>query len=373
MKKGFLLLALACVSLIGMQAQLLMDETFEFDPGRPLVMDPIASSDNFDGVTGWSTQSNSLAAEQRWFIKEGALSYPGYPTSEVGNALEYTPTAMAGQGLFKLWGKNFKNDSTFYMSFLINFANEAATGGDYLLGVKMEPSAVSTNWGCRFFTVVDPSFPGEEVTIGINKMSGGTTTFVNGNAGPFFPANQTLLVVIKYKVGVINGETYGQEAGKFDDVMSIFVNPPLDGVEPATPMLTHQDNTQNDMYRISSSGARIGGAVGPYLRSSVEGMAPKYLLDGLRVGYSWADVVPQASAISKVTDNTFVYFINNGVLDVRAQQGLYQKFEIVNMAGQKMLQGQFDGNQHIQTSTLSKGSYILRLIGKQQAAASIIL
>ena len=362
----------ALFSIGASQAQLLFEENFDYDADRPLIMDAIASSDNFDGVTGWSTQSNSTAGDNTFNITSAPLTYNGYLGSEIGNALKYSGTA--GQGIFKLFSQNVRNDSTVYISFLINFPNELVSGGDYFLGIKMEPSATSTNWGGRIFASVDPSYAGEEVSLGINKMSGGTTTWVNSTTGPFFPANTTHLMVMKYHVGVLNGKSAAEEAGNFDDVMSLYVNPPLTGVEPETPDMIHQDRNQNDLYRYTQSGLVFGGARGLYLRSSAAGNAPAYTIDGIRVGLSWEDVIPAPNALKNASAHNFSYRMEHNNIVVTASDFNYNRFELMNLSGQRMLSGSLtEANGRIDVSSLHAGVYILSLQGSQRATAKIII
>lgn len=355
-----------------LQAQVLLEENFDYDANRPLIQDAIANSDNFDGVTGWSTQSNSLSGTNCFNITAAPLSYNGYPGSAIGNALKYN--GDAGQGVFKLFPKNIRNDTTVYISFLVNFPSAAVTGGDYFVGIKMEPSATSTNWGGRLFASVDPTYTNEEVSLGINKMSGGTTTWVNAATGPFLPANTTHLIVMKYHVGVLNGSTAAEEAGKFDDVMSLYINPPLTGVEPAEPVLKHENPAQNDLYRYTSSGIVFGGARGLYLRASAAGNAPAYTIDGIRVGLSWADVVQAPNGLKTASANNFSYRIENSTIIVAASDFNYNRYELFSLSGQRILSGSLtESNGKIDVSELNKGVYVLSLQGNQRASVKIII
>jgi hypothetical protein len=374
MKKNpfLLILLMVLLSTAAIQAQLLLEDNFDYDANRPLIMDAIANSDNFDGVTGWSTQSNTLSATNCFNITSAPLTYNGYPGSGIGNALKYN--GDPGQGVFKLFSKNVRNDSTVYISFLVNFPAIAVSGGDYFVGIKMEPSATSTNWGGRLFASVDPTYTNEEVSLGINKMSGGTTTWVNPASGPFLPANTTHLIVMKYHVGVLNGNSAAEEAGKFDDVMSLYINPPTNGIEPAAPVLVHTNPAQNDLYRYTTSGLVFGGARGLYLRSSATGNAPAYTIDGIRVGLTWAEVVPAPSGLKSATANNFSYRMEQKNIVVTASDFNYNHFEVNNLSGQRVLSGSLSSQDgRIDASSLNPGIYILSLKGNQQASAKIVI
>lgn len=367
----FTLILSVVLSTFSSNAQLLLEENFDYDANRTLILNPIASSDNYDGVTGWSTQSNTASATNCFNITSAPLNYAGYVNTGIGNALKYN--GQAGQGVFKLFSKNVRNDSTVYISFMINFPADAVSGGDYFLGLKMEPAATSTNWGGRLYASVNPTYPNEEVTLGINKMSGGTTTWVNASTGPFYPVNKTHLMVIKYKVGVLNGTSSATEAGKFDDVMELFVNPPTTGVEPTTATLRHADAAQNDLYRYTSSGLVFGGARGLYLRTPTAGNAPAYTLDGIRVGLTWAEVMPAPNALKNATADNFSFSVDaNKQISVFASARMYNSYNLVSLSGQRILSGTLN-NQKINASELKSGVYILNLSGSQNASAKIVI
>ncbi|MDR1809028.1 MAG: T9SS type A sorting domain-containing protein [Prevotella sp.] len=365
----FTFLAMMLLGTAAMQAQLLLEENFDYDAGRPLIMDAINSSDNYDGVTGWSTQNNTKAGTNCFNITDAPLTYDGYINSGIGNALKYN--GEDGQGPFRLFSKNVKNDSTIYIAFMVNFPAEKVSGGDYFVGIKMSGSATDTNWGSRIFASVDPAYSGEEVSIGINKMSGGTTTWVNPSSGPFLAANTTHLFVLKYHVGIIAAETQAEEAGKYDDVMSLYINPPIDGIEPATPTLQHSDPNQYDLYRRSSTGTVIGGARAIYLRPSVAGNAPAYTIDGIRVGETWASVLPAPDGIAKAQKSGIAYSIDNKIITLKSTDG-YTAYELTGVTGQSLLKGTLTGNQ-IDASPLNAGLYILSLKGAQKQTAKIII
>lgn len=374
MKTRTILLIAICLLVFpqALRAELILEESFDYPSERPLVSDAVASSDNFDGVTGWSTQSSKQAGVNCFDLVEEPLYYEGYESSGTGSALKYN--GNVGQGVFKIFEKPVTNDATVYISFLINFSGDVkVTGGDYFLGIKMENSAESNNWGGRLYASVNPVNNGSEVSLGINKMSGGTTTWTNQKRGPFFAANTTHLMVIKYKVGVLNGKSAEEEAGNYDDEMHLFVNPALDGKEPDEPLLTHIDPAQNDIYRYTASGLVFGGARGIYLRSSNTGTAPAYIIDGIRVGQSWEDVLPwEDTGLKKNTADEFSCTISGKQIIISSLKFDYSMYEIISLSGQKVQEGNLDGNR-IDASGLTGGMYILNLKGNQSASVKIII
>ena len=170
-------MALAAMMGIGAYAQSMqMEEYFDYADrvGTPLITDTVAKSDNFDGVTGWSTQANNAAGATRFYIAENPLEYEGYVGSGIGNALQFRPEEKAGQAVFKPYAHGTKNDSTIYIAFLIRFEDNGldCTGSDYFWGMKLENKAEDTNFGARIFAKVEheikgQSMKGEEITMGI--------------------------------------------------------------------------------------------------------------------------------------------------------------------------------------------------------------
>ncbi len=373
--KIFTLLVIGVLLSIGTsKAQFFWADDFNGAAG-PLIPSALISSDNSTinnplNLTDWLTQSNTVSATDCYDIVSGSLTYNGFASSGIGNSLKYNGTA--GQGIYKLFPKLVKNDSTVYVSFMINIPGDVLiTGGDYFFATKMEPSAISTNWAGRLFASVDASFPGQEITFGAAKASGATTTW----ATTYFPKNTTLLVVYKYKVGILNGLNATDETGKYDDQMSVFVNPSLTGGEPATPTLYVADPNQKDAYRYTSTGTSFGGARGIYLRSSATGNAAAFTIDGIRSGLTWSDVVSAPSALKTTTADNFIYSLNsNKQLTVRTSTQYYNKYSVVSLSGQQLLKGTIANQTNtIDASSLKSGVYILNLQGNQNNSAKIIV
>lgn len=304
MKKLFFLTtcAVVCTVLSAQTTDLLLEEDFEYEAPRVLISDPIDGSDNLDAVTGWSTAANSSASINTFDIVEGNLSYPGYVGGQFGNSLAYN--GEAGQSVFKLFPEGICDGKTVYVAFMLNIAptTEEITGGDFMFSLKMEPQADSWNWGGRLYAKVDPSYIGEEITFGIQKLSDCNIQWVNGQTGPFFPVGQTLLVVIKYYVGAIYGNNQDEEAGHFDDEMYLYINPSL-SAEPATADISLIDRNAKDIYRWGTTKI-FGSARGIYLRSADHGTIPAYTIDGIRAGRTWEEVIGYPEDTENIQTNT---------------------------------------------------------------------
>ncbi len=373
--KIFTLIVLCAFMTLGtLKAQLIWQEDFNQAVG-PLIPTPLVSSDNSPinnplNTSGWKTQSNSSAATDCFDVVSPGLTYNGYVSSGVGNALQFL--AVSGQSIYKQWNKTIKNDTSVYVSFLINMPNVAATGGDFFFGLRMDSVAANTNWGSCISAAVDPTFPNAEITVSIKKTSTGTAV----PSSTYFAANTTLLMVLKYHVGILNGTSQALETGLYDDKMSLFINPPTDGIEPTTPTIYCADATQKDLYRWGST-IVIGGAKAVYLRSSTTtaGSVPAYTIDGIRVGYTWADVMPVQNGLKMTTADNFMYnFDSNKQLTVTTSTSNYNNYSVLSLSGQQLLKGTFSSQiNKIDASTLKSGVYILNLQGNQHASAKILV
>ena len=362
------------LSLGKMQAQLIWQDNFSQAAG-PLIASPLVSSDNSAinnplNLSGWKTQSNTSAATNCFDVVSPGLVYNGYSCSDIGNALKFN--AVSGQSIYKQWSKTIKNDSSVYVSFMINFPNALATGGDFFFGLRMDSTATNTNWGSCIYAAVDPAFPGQEVSLSIKKASSGTAV----PSSTYFPANTTLFIVLNYHIGILNGVSQVAETGLYDDKMSVYVNPSSTAGEPTTPTIYCADAAQKDLYRWGAT-TTIGGAKAVYLRSSTAtpGNTPAYTIDGIRVGYTWADVISSTDGLIQTTANNFRYVVDiNRQMTINASPSNYSAYTLLSISGQQLYKGSISSEiSKVNLSTLKSGIYILDLVGKQHASAKIVI
>ena len=335
MKKIFSLASVAIMALSINAQNLLLEEYFEYEAGTNLITDTITSSDNIDGVTGWSTSANKNSGQTRFTIADAPLTYDGYAGSGIGNALRFTPQSKTGQSVFKNWGHGVLNDSTIYIAFMIQFPKQEVNyaSPDYFMGIKMEPTATSNNFAGRLYASVEAMdeitgapFTGQEISFGINKSSDGKAEWTNPENEPYFTFDKTYLIVMKYHVGKLNGKTAAEEKGNYDDEMWLYINPTL-GAEPATANLYQKDPDGKDAYRLSGSGKEMGSLRGFYLRGGEPGKAntiAPYIIDGIRVGYAWEDVIGKQTALGSThTELKATKSIENGQLVIRRGNATY--------------------------------------------------
>ena len=368
--KIFTLIALCALLSIGsLKAQLYMEENFDY-PVDSLIKKPVVSTQNLQATNGWSTQTSSNALNNAWNISTPGLTYSGYYAGAASNALSYVgnPTLVT-PSVYKSWKHSIYQDSTFYISFLINFDRNTAPilGTDFFFGIKNGLFS-ETNWGALIYATFDnQTMPaGQEINIGIKKSSTGLGVYNQSNIA----ANTTHLFVMKYKLGKLGASAAADVP--YDDQMALFINPPTTGGEPSTPTLTNNDTGSKDLYRWGST-KPFGGAMQVILKSpSVANTTPLYSIDAIRVGLTWADVMTLKTGLSSTTANDYRYTIDNKMISVYTSN--YSGYEIVSLSGQKMLAGSLKSqNEKIDASSLSTGIYILNLHGNKNASAKVLI
>jgi trimeric autotransporter adhesin len=246
-------------------AQALMED-FNYAPGALL------TANGYTAINAGGTNAITVTAP--------SLSYPGATPSGVANAITMT---TSGEDDTKSFAPTISSGDA-YASFLIKVTS-AQSGGDYFFslydagGYKARVWIKSTTGGFLF---------------GISKNS--TTTTYESTVRNL---NTTYLVVLKYTFN--SGTTT-------DDVVSFYVNPSLGDAEPAATIAA-----------TNSSGATDAGTIDRIaLRQGSSSAAPGLVLDGIRVGTTWASVTrvafPIISSISpssaRIGDPAFTLTVN---------------------------------------------------------------
>ena len=206
-------------------------------------------------ANGWTAHSG--AGTNPLTVVSPGLTYTGYPSSGVGNAVGFTTSGEDAHKVFAV-----QSSGTVYAAFLVNFSAAPETlGGGYFF--HLSPDPISTTFRGRVFARRDAS---NGVAFGLSKAATTSDTIIwTGNT---YALNTTYLVVVKYTVvdGVDN------------DTVVMYVNPALPGGEPASPTITATD-VSSDI------------APGSYaIRQGSASSHPAGVFDGLRVGTTWASV-----------------------------------------------------------------------------------
>jgi hypothetical protein len=224
---------------------------------------------------GWTAHSGTSNAI---FVTSPGLVYTDYPSSGIGNAATITTT---GQDVNKQYTP--LTSGAVYASLMVNVAS--AQTGDYFFHLGL--ANTTTIYMGRVF--VKNALNGN-LAFGLSKTSlGGALNIQAVYSDSIYTTGTTYLLVLKYK---FNPDTN-------DDSVYLYINPAISTIEP-TPNLAHGLSNNPDP-------ANIGGV---YIRQGGGALASNLILDGIRIGTAWADVVPV-----ELTSFTAVSQGNNVILN----------------------------------------------------------
>lgn len=246
MKKLFLVLfattimllsSLAFFSNIGYGQTYLLTEDFNYSAGQLITSN------------GWTMHSGTTLPIT---VTSPGLSYSGFVGSSIGNAITISGSGEDDNKVLS----SAQTNGSIYMSFMLNIIS-ASTIGDYFIHFQNQ----STFFYGRLYIKNDGA---GNLAFAINRGSGTATTYT----GFTYSTNTTYLMVIKYTF--VSGVT--------NDVANLFINPVINGTEPAAT-ITSTDNTSADATIIDKIGVRQGANT------------PTAIIDGFRVSAAWGDVV----------------------------------------------------------------------------------
>ena len=204
---------------------------------------------------GWVAHSGTTNAI---FVTSPGLTYPDYPSSGIGNAATITTT---GQDVNKQFTPI--TSGAIYASIMVNVAS--AQTGDYFFHLGLENT--TTIYMGRIF--VRNALNGN-LSFGVSKTSI-SATIRPAYSDSIYTTGTTYVLVLKYQ--------FNPDVA--DDSVFLFINPNISAIEPS-PTLRHGASANNDP-------ANIGGV---YIRQGGSSAAANLTLDGIRIGLSWAEVVP---------------------------------------------------------------------------------
>jgi hypothetical protein len=370
MKKNLLFCFFVLLISNVIHAQLLFEENFNYTSGNPLVAGAVASSDNAGtSTTGWLTMNNSASGINCFTISATGLTYPGYTSSGIGKALDILDND--GQDVFKTFsasntnpsaGAPFPGPKTIYIAFLVNVPAGDKTGTEFFMGIKYSNSATDANYMGRIFAKV----AGTNVQFGISKSTTPATVWTND-----FPVGKTHLLVMKYTMGGLNGANVTEETNKYDDKVDLYVNPVPGTAEPASATLHYENSADKDAYRYSSSNSIIGGLAAIYFRTPTAGAIPAATIDGIRVGDTWAKVMPATTSTVFIDNAQKVYVFMDQpqkLLKINIADNDFNTFEIFSIPGSKIT-GNFirENSFSVDMHGLNTGIYFIRLKGAASA------
>lgn len=257
----FVLIAFFACSLTT-QAQLLMEENFEYEAG------------GLYNQGGWMKYYTNAADPIQ--VIDQSLTYPDY--ANVSKAVELKTTATA-EDLYKVFTTEDVTNGTIYCSALVNFkeVNAAAGKDTYFLCLFPQPKAgyLDTKSGTEIGRVfAKKGSTDNKFCLGVSRGSA-KANYTQEE----YDLGTTYLIVLKYEI--IEGNT--------NDIVTLFVNPAITAQEPA--ISTESLNIATDQNG-SDASVSYGGIKAIELRQSQSGTkdAPNVLIGGLRVARTYAEL-----------------------------------------------------------------------------------
>ena len=245
MRKFYTAIVFAVILIVSNSfAQTIFTEEFEYPVGDSL------TSHGYTAHSGGTT--NAIT------IRTGNLTYPGYPTSGLGDHIQLI---NSGQDVNKTLPADVTS-GTVYASMLVNI--DSARTGEYFF--HLGPNPVSTTFRARVF--VKKALNGNlAFGLSVGSISASVPAVYTDSV---YSTGITYLIVTAYEI----------VAGTTNDIVKLWVNPDLLGIEP-TPLLTLTDATQTDINVGSYAFRQGSAAIGPFLK-----------LDGVILTTDWSSIIP---------------------------------------------------------------------------------
>lgn len=279
LQKSAFLMAFTLI-VFSANATLLLKENFQYTAGVTLETQPTWDWMEFHYSLGTGSTQGAFPI----LVESGALSYPGYPDSGVGNKVKLE--AMPGEDLYRIFPRidapsATNPTSTAYASFLVN-VSAATTAGDWFFHLSSNPILKSIFHG----RVAVKKNASDKLAFGIYRVQGGKLVWTDF----IYNLNTSYLIVLKY-----NFVSVGVQNPTGDDVCSIIINPAIESNEPATGWLVATGET----------GAEANNMVGAVcVRQSTNG--PTATISNIRVADNWSDLMDNTkvpSGIQLATDD----------------------------------------------------------------------
>ncbi|WP_317134600.1 inositol monophosphatase family protein [Leptolyngbya sp. 7M] len=198
------------------------------------------------------------------------LTYSGYPGSGVGNAAGMT---TSGEDVHRTF--TVQSSGSVYAAFMVRVSDASTdAGGGYFF--HLSPDPIGTAFRARVFAKRDAS---NNLSFGISKA---VTTAADIAFTPFtYSLNTTYLIVVKYTI----------VDGTANDTVAMYINPTLPGNEPGAPTVSATDTSQSDIA--------VGSVA---LRQGTAATHPTVVIDGIRIGTSWASITTATINQAKYVD-----------------------------------------------------------------------
>ncbi|PQJ77128.1 T9SS type A sorting domain-containing protein [Polaribacter glomeratus] len=304
------------------QATLPAYEGFDYTtPGKLFTINANQGQGNWTISDVTFAPNVDIIASPTWNVGGEATTGNAMAYSGPGESPIYSYTPEEGQ-------------TTVYVSFLLRVTALADTNLSTFLTTLKSP------FENRFNAIVwykkNPAEGATGYVLGINLGRGSGDVFYDTKD---FQVGSDVLVVIKKVEG---------------GAVSLFLNPDL-GTEPSAP--TVEDPTVRD-YAFGQI----------FFRRDANDRTPSMIIDELRVGKEWADVVKSevlsASTEAVVEIGIYPNPVSNGTLFINSKTNT--SLEIYSVLGKKVLE-KSSVSKSVDVSHLAKGCYILKIKNENNA------
>ena len=295
-------------------------------------------------------EASNLGQSQQWsnnntgdniIVAGGTLTpaYPGLNPSTTGYAI------FGGDGLDCSTAFTSTNTGTIYYSFIMNvntMAGVTDVNGGYFATFG---SGSSTFGGTLWTKRVDDGV----YNLGLEVRTGtaANTTWTTDA----YTAGQTVFVVVGY--------TFGDPATASDDTVNLWVNPTINGAQPAATITdTH---TGTDLTSISNF----------ILRQDSTGETPSMSVDELRIGTTWAQVTNGTLGTNQNTIAGLRMYpnpVSNGTLFIETSANAEKTVAIFDVLGKQVL-NTTTSNNSINLASLHTGVYIVNITEEGKTAS----
>ena len=240
------------------------------------------AGDSLNGIHGgWA--SHSATGQFPPSIVSPGLSYVGYPSSGIGNAVR-----LIAQG--EDVNKKVPNaadsviSGSVYLSFLVR-VDSAKAAGDIFMHLGQYAFYSASAQRCRIYAKA-ASAGSQNVAFGIFKGSS-TTVTTPKYTDTIYQIGTTYLIVAKYTF----------VSGTLNDYCDLWVNPNLTQTEPA-PMLTDSSYTVSDLNSVGSV----------CLRQGAWASSPSVVIDGIRFAKAWSSLGSTVTSVANQADERVTSF-----------------------------------------------------------------
>ena len=247
--------------------------------------------------TGWT--AHSAGGTNTIVTSAPGLTFTGYPSSGVGNAVSLTTSGEDDNRTFAI-----QSSGSVYAAFMVTVSDASTDpAGGYFFHIGPDP--IGTTFRGRVFIKKDAS---NNISFGISKALTASTDIA---FTPFsYSLNTTYLIVVKYAI----------VAGATNDTVSLYVIASSTPTTEPAPTVTATDVAQSDISP---------GSVA--LRQGAATTSPTVRVDGIRVGTDWASITQAVTPADAPVD-----FNGDGKTDfavARNIAGQFRWFWLLNGGG----------------------------------------